>query len=650
MLRITRSYSPKSAEQYFDVSLKTSDYYVKQAGVWGGRGAEMLGLEGEVSRKDFVSVASNLKPGGKERLTQRTNTTRKETRVVKGNETVAQVEVVPNRRAGYDFTFSVPKSVSVYLALNDDKELERMIAEALQEAMQEIEKRMEVRVRKGYVEEDRVSPNLVYAYFVHTETRPIDGIPDPHYHIHVFVMNATYDVVEKEWKAIQAGNTCGDRPFYEAYFDDALARRMDAAGYGIRRTENFFELASVNRELVEKFSKRTKQIEEFARENYVVLEAKARALMKATRMAFDDAFAQVVSEIGRKTRKKKEAVVHSNRADLVSHWRTEMTPEELESLRPERVKSTPSQNLLEVAPAKELAIRHLFEQVSVRRELHVAAMLLRRGLARVSLADALGWSKSDPRFTWPDPSGRLVSTREVRDAETRMIQLAAEGQGKHEALGLNKEWAIRHPLIQSSEEQSNAVHHVLRSTDLVTSFRGPAGAGKTELMTEAVTAIETLSRKRVMVLAPSSPSVEVLKGQGFSKADTLQQFQMNPGLQAAIKGQVLWVDEAGFLSVRQMLEIQEFAKEHDCRLILTGDTNQHHSVERGDALRILEESGVIFQALVTKSYRQRVPELREAIEDLSKGKTGEGFDKLERFGVIQELGDEEVRLSAIAAK
>ena len=59
-------------------------------------------------------------------------------------------------------------------------------------------------------------------------------------------------------------------------------------------------------------------------------------------------------------------------------------------------------------------------------------------------------------------------------------------------------------------------------------------------------------------------------------------------MQQAAKGQVLWVDEAGFLSVRQMLELQEFAVEQDCRLIVTGDTKQHHSVERGDALRILE--------------------------------------------------------------
>jgi hypothetical protein len=75
-----------------------------------------------------------------------------------------------------------------------------------------------------------------------------------------------------------------------------------------------------------------------------------------------------------------------------------------------------------------------------------------------------------------------------------MIHLVAEGQGKHEALGGGKEWAIRDPLVASSEQQTMVVRHVLGSRDFMISFKGPAG--KTELLTEAVTAIESLSRKR----------------------------------------------------------------------------------------------------------------------------------------------------------
>jgi conjugative relaxase-like TrwC/TraI family protein len=93
---------------------------------------------------------------------------------------VALAKQVPRRPfaklgASYDFTFSVPKSVSLYLAVNDDKVVEELIAEALDETMAEIEARMETKIRKGYQQENRVSPNMIYAKFVHSETRPVDG-------------------------------------------------------------------------------------------------------------------------------------------------------------------------------------------------------------------------------------------------------------------------------------------------------------------------------------------------------------------------------------------------------------------------------------------------------------------------------------------
>jgi conjugative relaxase-like TrwC/TraI family protein len=670
MLRITTSHSAEAAKNYFDVALKTSDYYTKDVGTWGGKGAKILGLKGDVQRKDFVALANNRWPGANgKRLTARMNKTRledvidKKTRVPAIDPETGAVKKreVSNRRAGYDFTFSVPKSVSLYLAVNEDKVVEQMITEVVDETMAAIEARMETKVRKGYQQDNRLSPNMVYAKFVHGETRPVDGIPDPHYHVHVFAMNATLDEVEKEWKALEIGNTVGDRTFYEAHFHHLLAAKLEASGYGIRRTEHHFELASVSRELVEKFSRRTKLIEQRAQDKYTVLEAQARALMKSTNMAFDDAFAHIVTEIGGdwdkwksdlggRDRESKSSAIYKSRPELQTHWQSEMTSQELASLRPQCVKSASSQNLLDASAAKDLAIKHLFEQVSLKRELHIAGMLLRRGIARVGIAEALAWVKSDPLFVRANPDGKLLTTREVRDAENKMIHLAAQGQGNHETLAGGKEWIIRHPLVLASEEQSKAVHHILGSKDFIISFKGPAGAGKTGLMTEAVTAIESLSGKRVMILAPSSPSVEVLRAQGLARANTLQQFELNPELQQAVKGQVLWVDEAGFLSVRQTLELQEFAVEHNCRLVLTGDTKQHHSVQWGDALRILERSGVIAQAVLTKIYRQRIPELREAIEDLSKGRTGEGFDKLDKFGAIQEIADDAGRLAAIAEK
>ena len=79
MLRITTSHSAEAAKNYFDVALKTSDYYTKDVGIWGGKGADILGLKGQVERKDFVALANNSWPGANaKRLTARMNKTRLE--------------------------------------------------------------------------------------------------------------------------------------------------------------------------------------------------------------------------------------------------------------------------------------------------------------------------------------------------------------------------------------------------------------------------------------------------------------------------------------------------------------------------------------------------------------------------------------------
>ena len=193
-------------------------------------------------------------------------TTRKQKEVVfdeKANTRKQEDGDVSNRRAGYDFCFSVPKSVSLYLAETADSTAEQIIHESFKETMLDIENRMQTRVRgkgeDGQVRnEERTTGNLVYASFVHTETRPIDGIPDPHYHIHAFTFNATFDPEEERWKAGEFGNIKRDAPFYEAAFHARLAEKLLGNGFAIRRTDRDFEFASVSRELVEKFSKRTR--------------------------------------------------------------------------------------------------------------------------------------------------------------------------------------------------------------------------------------------------------------------------------------------------------------------------------------------------------------------------------------------------------
>ena len=57
MLRITTSHSAEAAKNYFDVALKTSDYYTKDVGTWGGKGAEILELKADIQRRESATAS-----------------------------------------------------------------------------------------------------------------------------------------------------------------------------------------------------------------------------------------------------------------------------------------------------------------------------------------------------------------------------------------------------------------------------------------------------------------------------------------------------------------------------------------------------------------------------------------------------------------
>jgi ATP-dependent exoDNAse (exonuclease V) alpha subunit len=274
-------------------------------------------------------------------------------------------------------------------------------------------------------------------------------------------------------------------------------------------------------------------------------------------------------------------------------------------------------------------------------------MLLRRGLGKVKVAEALDFIRKDSRFIRPSTESRFLTTREAMREEAEMLEIVEAGRGKFEEFGRGQSWKPEASAVAISEEQASAVEHILRSRDLVTAVRGVAGSGKTTMLDQAVRAIADLSGLDVMAFAPSASATEVLRKQGFKSAATVQKLLIDPELQRLARDRMLLVDEAGFLSARDMRQLLSFAAGNSCRVILSGDSRQHHSVERGDALRILEKSTAVESAELTKIFRQQIPALRAAIEDLSQGKTEEGFDKLDEFGVIREIPKAEERLKAI---
>ena len=56
-------FGPPSPLWILREDVQKSDYYTKDIGTWGGKGAEFFGREGDVERKDFVALANNKWPG-----------------------------------------------------------------------------------------------------------------------------------------------------------------------------------------------------------------------------------------------------------------------------------------------------------------------------------------------------------------------------------------------------------------------------------------------------------------------------------------------------------------------------------------------------------------------------------------------------------
>jgi conjugative relaxase-like TrwC/TraI family protein len=130
------------------------------------------GSKGKVGEKEFLALCEGLNPGTGLRLTLRKNSKRRE-----AGKTVA------NRRVFYDFTISPPKSVSV-VALMQDVRIFELHNQAVKQAMAELEKFAETRVRKSGQNGERVTGNVVGAAFRHDTSRELD----PHLHTHCVVL------------------------------------------------------------------------------------------------------------------------------------------------------------------------------------------------------------------------------------------------------------------------------------------------------------------------------------------------------------------------------------------------------------------------------------------------------------------------------
>ena len=589
------------AEGYFSEHLTQNDYYAAgeiRPGQWIGIGADQLGLSAgqPVTREHFYALCENRHPDTGDRLTLRQNE--------KGK-----------RRVFFDFTCSPLKSVSVLAVTMNDQRLVEAHEEAARIAFRELETFAATRVRKAGNQRDQTTGNLAAAAFVHTSSRALD----PLLHTHFTVFNATFDKREQCWKALQAGAMYDAIRYATAVYRNELARRVRAIGYRTSPAKHGFDIEGVSNAVLSTFSKRAQEVSKIVGE----MEEKLGCKLSNNEVSY---------AVHQSRTKKLKGI---STAEVRERQLAQLSSGELQSLRAlmtsaQLRQETPALGHEQAALTHALA--HVFERRSVvpEHELLAVALAHRQGeldlpLLKRQLCQSLELVRTE----------RGLSTHRILETELSLIQTVNTGCDVVAPL---------HPTYQPagwlSEDQQRAVLHVLRTGDRITGIRGLAGTGKTTTLHEIVAACKDV-RVEPLFCAPTAAATDVLKMEGF-EAVTLQSLLLSKRM--LLKHNLIVLDEAGAVGIDDMKRLFDLAR--DCRVILSGDTGQHASVTRGDALRILEQHSRFQSGQLTRIRRQRRAEYRRAVELAAQKCTSPAFAQLDRIGAIAEFSGDKLHNSA----
>jgi conjugative relaxase-like TrwC/TraI family protein len=588
------------AESYFDEHLAQNDYYAAgeiRPGQWIGAGAEHLGLKDNVTREQFHALCENLNPQNDERLTQR------------------QLKA-DKRRVFFDFTCAPPKSVSVLAVTLDDERLVAAHEESARIAFRELETFAATRVRKQGRLTDRTTGNLVAAAFVHNSSRELD----PQLHTHFTVFNATFDKEERCWKALEARGMYDAIRYGTVVYRNELAKRVQQIGYRIQPAKNGFQIEGVSDGVLQQFSKRAQQ------RDAVVKEMEEKLGRKLSNNEISHAVHQ--------SRAKK--IKGTSTAEVRERQLSQLSANERQSLKILRA-STRSSCLPRIALVENQvlnhAIAHVFERKSVVPEHELLSVALSHRLGAVDLNHLKATVKHLPDLVKTE---RGFSTKEIIATELALIQTVNAGCDSVAPL---------HPGYRPAdllgEDQRRAIYHVLRTSDRITGLRGLAGSGKTTALRELVAACKE-ARIEPLFCAPTAAATDVLRKEGF-EAKTLQSLLLSKPI--LTERHLIVLDEAGAVGMDDMKRLFDYAR--DARIILSGDTGQHASVARGDALRILERHSDFKSGQLTAIRRQRKADYRKAVELAAQKQTMEAFAQLERMAAITELAGDELHGSVV---
>ena len=565
-------------------------------------------------------------------------------------EAIDEKRKVPRIVAGYDLTFSVPKSVSVLWAAGDE-EARTAVLDALDEAVAAGLRYLDRHALSVRVQGESVpATGVVAADYLHATSRALE----PQLHHHVVVANLA-TAPDGSTRALDARQLFRHAKT-ASYLAGAELRHQLTARLGITWTEvhhGIAEVEGVPRAAMEEMSTRSKEIADaLAREGATSSRARQVAAWdtraaKTHGVALDALFAEWD---GRLT---AAGYGPTERADVLDQVTSPGLFDEAEQAQ-SFAKLLRVDGITEHEP--------VFDRRDVVQRLSELAGERCSGDAIDALADAFLEQREvvalEPVANAPDavlrrddgraikaPSAPVYSTEAMLALERRA--LLAYSRGRRVEVGVVPEDVLARVLAEErfarlSEEQRAFVERLTTSGMRIQAGLGAAGTGKTTALSAAVAAWDAAGY-RVLGAAVGGTQAVVLGEETGIEARTVASVlarTLEHGDTSLVDDRtVVLVDEASLLSTKDFVALARLVEEQGATLRLVGDPAQHGSVEAGGIFRYLVEHFADDTPALTHLYRQQGPEMeqvRTAVSELREGKVLQALERLAGDGRILE--------------
>lgn len=641
------------------------DYFAKEgeSQVWQGRGAEMLGLSGQVQAGRFQDLlAGRVTPG----QAPARGSTRADSK----------------SRIGIDFTFSAPKSVSILALVGGHSVLVEAHDRAVTKVMELVEQQARARQKSAGATHEERTGNLIIAKFRHETTRE----QDPALHTHAVIMNLTRRA-DGQWRALRNEAIIKMTGYLGVLYRAELSRELQDKGYELRfGREGTFEIASVSRTQIEGFSRRSGQVEAelaksgltratatTAQRQMATMKTRQRKSPEMDREALHATWRRRTSELGielgdraRTARQKSSimalfkppaAIAASRHATAAVRYAIGHLSEREAAFTGARLMEVAMQHGVEGSTLEAVlaAVRREVDQGRLVQEEPCYAPAKERSATGRTFSQLVGdlrtagepANQAHERVYQAIADGRLVklpprfTTPSAIENEREILRIEREGRRAIRPFHNPERAAHRLPHNELTTEQWKAAVLMLSTSHRVVGIEGLAGTGKSHMLQAAKKEIEKAGHE-VRVLAPYGAQVKALRELGV-KANTVSSFlaAKSRELSAAT---VLVVDEAGVVPTRQMAAILKLAETADARVVLIGDRQQTKAIEAGRPFDQLIKAGMDLSRM-TEIQRQLDPKLKEAVGLAASGKAAMA---LERIKDVYEIGNPQARREAIA--